>query len=215
VGTDSNNSGNGATPQDPYNWRLDYGNSNWDIRHRFVASYNYELPFFRRSNAWARALLAHWQINGVTTLQTGTPFRVFSGGDIANTGAADQRPNLIAPATANCGAGHLTNCFTASAFALPAPFTYGNADRNILHGPGLVTTDLSLFKNIHLHGERAVLQLRFESFNTFNRPNFANPNGTFGVCGSQLCSGTATTAGAVMSTLISSRQVQVAAKMLF
>jgi hypothetical protein len=215
IGTDSNNSGNGATPQDPYNWRQDYGNSNWDIRHRFVASYNYELPFFKGSNAVMRALLGHWQINGITTLQTGTPFRVFSGGDIANTGAADQRPNLIGPATANCGGGHLTNCFTTSAFAVPALYTYGSADRNILHGPGLVTTDLSLFKNIHLHGEGKILQLRFESFNAFNRPNFANPNGTFGVCSGQLCSGTLTTVGSITSTLIPNRQVQVAAKLLF
>jgi hypothetical protein len=72
VGTDSNNAGAGAAPQDPYNWKGDYGDSNWDIRHRLVASYSYELPFFKTAAGLRRYVLGGWQLNGIFTAQTGT-----------------------------------------------------------------------------------------------------------------------------------------------
>jgi hypothetical protein len=100
----SNDSNTGGAPMDPYNWRGDYGNANWDIRHRFVASYIYDLPFFKSSSQPAlRWTLANWQINGITIIQTGTPFNVTIPGDVANTGVGNQRPNLAGQATANCG----------------------------------------------------------------------------------------------------------------
>jgi hypothetical protein len=205
VGTDSNNSGNGAAPQDAYNWKGDWGNSNWDIRHRFVASYSYELPFFK-NKGWEHVVLGGWQLNGVTTLQKGTPILLTVSGDPANTGApTPERPDLIAPAAANCGADHLTNCITASSFRMPAAYTYGNAGRNTLKGPGLATTDLSLFKNFPLAGEHARVQLRLEGFNIFNTPTFGNPAATFGTA----------TFGSIGSTLIPNRQIQLAGKVMF
>src|SRR5260370_11277913 len=144
VGTDSNNAGAGAAPQDPYNWKGDYGNSNWDIRHRFVASYTYELPFFKTAKGLRHYALGGWQLNGVTTVQTGTPILLNAAGDVANTGVATpERPNLIAPASANCGDGHLIGCITASSFSVAAPFTYGHAGRNIVKGTGLATAGFS------------------------------------------------------------------------
>src|SRR5437667_7714240 len=206
VGTDSNNSGNGAAPQDPYNWKGDYGNSNWDIRHRLVASYSYELPFFKTPKGLQHYVLGGWQINGVTTAQKGTPILLNAAGDAANTGAATpERPNLIAPAVADCGHTHLVGCITASSFTVAAPFTYGNAGRNIVKGPGLTETDFSVFKNLPLGTERARLQLRFEFFNLFNTPSFTNPTAVFGTA----------TFGNINSTLIPNRQFQVAAKILF
>ncbi len=203
VSTDSNG---GGSVQDPYNWKGSYGDANWDIPHRFVASYFYELPFFKKSNQWERYLLGGWQINGVTTIQSGTPFTVAIGSDPANTGRpGGARPDLIAPAVANCGAGHLVGCISASSFAIPLPYNYGNAGRNILRGPGLVQTDLSLFKNFALGTERVRLQLRGEAFNVFNTPSFGNPSATFGT----------STFGSIGSTLIPNRQVQVAAKIIF
>ena len=67
------------------------------------------------------------------------------------------------------------NCFDAAAFALPAQFTFGNADRNILRGPKYVNTDLSLMKNVPLGGS-ATFQIRVEMFNLFNTVNWGNPN---------------------------------------
>jgi hypothetical protein len=203
VSTDSNG---GGSVIDPYNWKGSYGNSNWDIRHRLVASYFYELPFFKTSTLWRRSILGGWQINGVTTIQSGTPINVTASGDPPNTGRpGGMRPDLIAPAVANCGSGRLVGCISAASFALATPFNYGNAGRNILTGPGLVQTDLSLFKNLPLGTERVRLQLRGEAFNVFNTPSFSNPASNFGTA----------TFGSIGSTLIPNRQVQVAAKIIF
>jgi len=96
-------------------------------------------------------------------------------------------------------------CITASSFTVAAPFTYGNAGRNIVKGPGLMATDFSVFKNLPLGTERARLQLRFEFFNIFNTPSFTNPTAVFGTA----------TFGNINSTLIPNRQFQVAAKVIF
>src|SRR5262249_45078430 len=147
ISSDSNNSG---TPMNPYNWRGDYGNSNWDIRRRLVASFIYDVPFFSKGNAVLKGLFGGWQMNGIVTAQTGLPFNVSTPTDTANTAASGvYRPNLIGAPSANCGGGHLTNCISTAAYALPpsSVFVYGNEGRNLLHGPGLVNVDYSLFKN--------------------------------------------------------------------
>jgi hypothetical protein len=100
-------------------------------------------------------------------------------GDRANTGRLGQRPDVVGTATADCGGGRLTNCIAADAFALPALYTYGNAPRNLLRGPGVVVTDVSLMKNVPLIG-RGQFQVRVDISNVLNRPNFNNPNVTFG-----------------------------------
>ena len=202
VTSDSNN---GGQPMDPYNWRRDYGNSNWDVRHRFVGSFNYDLPFFKGSKGLLKYTLGGWQTNGIVTLQGGFPFNVSIGTDVANTATnGTQRPNVVGTPSENCGSGHLTNCISAAAFALPAPYTYGNAGRNILRGPGLYNIDYSLFKVFPL-GERFRLQFRSEFFNLFNTPHFSNPNTTFNTAAF----------GTVTSTASDNREIQFALKLNF
>lgn len=202
VSTDSNG---GGAPMNPYNWRADYGNSNWDVRHRFVASFTYELPFFTSaSSGFVRQVLGGWQTNGIVNLQTGFPFNVIVSGDPANTGRSNQRPNLIGRPSNNCGGGHLSNCIDASAFAPPTRYTYGNAGRNLLYGPGLYNVDFSLFKNFQIV-ERARLQFRSEFFNFFNTPAFSNPNATYGT----------TAFGTISSTKHDNREIQFALKLVF
>jgi outer membrane receptor protein involved in Fe transport len=201
VTTDSNG---GGAPMNPYNWRADYGNSNWDVRHRFVAQFNYSLPFFNSAHsAFMRTALGGWQTNGLVALQTGFPFNVIQSGDPANTGRNNERPNLVGTATANCGDGHLTNCIDPSAFAVTG-FAYGNLGRNVLFGPGFYNVDFSLFKNFRIR-ERAAVQFRSEFFNLFNTPAFSNPNTTFGT----------STFGSITSTKHDNRQIQFALKFLF
>lgn len=201
VTTDSNG---GGAPMNPYNWRADYGNSNWDVRHRFVAQLNYSLPFFNSaSNGFARAALGGWQTNAIVTLQSGYPFNVVQSGDPANTGRNNERPNLIGTARANCGDGHLTACIDPSAFG-PTGFAYGNFGRNVLFGPGLYYVDFSAFKNFRIR-ERAGVQFRSEFFNILNTPAFSNPNATFGT----------TSFGNITSTKRDNRQIQFALKFLF
>jgi len=202
VTTDSNG---GGPLQDPYNWRGDYGNANWDVRHRFVGSFNYALPFFTNTaNIFVKGALGGWQTNGIVTLQSGFPFNVTVPGDPANTGRSNERPNLIGVATSNCGRGHLANCISgASAFAIPV-FSYGNFGRNVLYGPGLYNIDFSAFKNFRM-AERLNLQFRSEFFNLFNTPALSNPNSTYG----------ATNFGTITSTKRDNRQIQFALKLQF
>jgi len=184
VTTDSNG---GGTPLIPYLWKADYGNSNWDIRHRFVASFVYDIPFFQVSNPLLKAAFTKWQANGIITLQTGVPFNVSTGTDTANTASSGTyRPDLVHSASDNCGRGHLVGCIDATAFTLstlnpanPTNYAYGNAGRNLLHGPGAETVNFSLFKNFPIK-ERLKFQFRFETFALFNHANFANPAATFG-----------------------------------
>ena len=203
VTTDSNG---GGSPLDPYNWRGDYGKSNWDVPHRFVASWTYELPWLRTSSMpIAKYVIGGWQANGIFIAQSGYPFNVVVPGDPANTSVGNQRPNLIGTPTADCGRGKLTNCINSSAFALPVTNgPYGNAGRNILRGPGFANVDFSLFKNIPI-GEKVKFQFRAEAFNLLNTPQFANPNSTFNTA----------TFGSITSTANPNRQIQFGAKILF
>ncbi|MCC6539038.1 MAG: TonB-dependent receptor [Bryobacterales bacterium] len=205
VSTDSNG---GSNVMDPFNWRLDYGRANWDITHRGVASYNYELPFFNNtSNKLLKTALGGWQMNGITILQSGLPFTVAIAADQANVGQGTQRANFSGtPISVNCGSGRLVNCVNISGFTLPALYTYGNTPRNFLTGPGMVSFDWSLFKNFAIT-ESVKVQFRWETFNTLNRPNFANPNSTF-VPG-------ATNFGNITGPATNMRQQQFGLKLLF
>jgi hypothetical protein len=191
----------------PYNWRLDYGLANWDVGHRFVASYNYELPFFRgANNRLFKTVLGGWQTNGITTVQSGFPFSVTISADQANVGQGTQRANFAGTPRVDCGSGKITRCINIDAFALPALYTYGDTPRNFLRGPGYVNFDWSLFKNFTIT-ERTKLQFRWETFNTLNHPNFSNPNSTF-VPGS-------TAFGTITALAGNMRQQQFGLKLLF
>jgi hypothetical protein len=206
VSTDSNG---GGAPMDPYNWRRDYANSNWDIRHRFVASYVYDLPWFRQSgNPVLKYALGNWQVNGITIIQSGLPFSVVVQGDPANMGQSvgSQRPNLVGDPQENCSGSNLSNCLNPAAFAAPANFTYGNLGRNTFRGPGFSNWDFSLFKNFPIR-ERARFQIRGEFFNVFNHPSFGNPGATLGTSTFGKIGGTAAN--------YTPRQIQLAAKLTF
>jgi hypothetical protein len=200
VCSDTNNSGQ---TMNPYDWRLDYGNANWDIRNRFVASYIYELPFFRASEGFVRAIAAGWTVAGISTLQSGRPFNVTIATDSANTSSRGAyRPNLVARPSSNCGGGHLTGCISTQAFASPLQYTYGTAGRNLLPGPRLFNTDLSMAKTFPI-SDRFNFQFRIEAFNAWNSPQFSNPNAVFGTAAF----------GSVNSTSINNRQLQLGGRL--
>jgi len=163
-------------PQDSYNVRAERGRSNFDIRHRFSASYSYDLPL-----AKGHRLLGGWQTFGVLSFQTGRPFTVSlrSDDDNSNTGrtnlgfGANDRPNVVG----NPKLSERTpdRWFNTAAFA-KAPFgSFGNAGRNVVDGPGSGTVDVSLLKNT-LIGEKLNVQFRAEAFNLFDRTNFDLPD---------------------------------------
>ncbi|MEN3339510.1 MAG: hypothetical protein V7647_3186 [Acidobacteriota bacterium] len=211
----THSNGGGATMDNYDIWR-DYGPANWDIPHRFVASYIYEVPFWKNSSQpLLKYVIAGWQVGGVTTLQSGSPVNVTFGRDIANIGRTGlQRPDLVGPVPQlNCQANsagatalarrELVNCYDPAAFAFPAAFTFGNASRNLLRGPKFASTDLSLMKNVPLGGGMR-FQVRAEIFNLLNTVNYGNPNASFDAA----AFGRITSAGAM-------RQVQLGGKLLF
>lgn len=208
VSTDSNG---GGTNMNPYIWKADYGNSNWDIRHRFVATFVYDIPFFATQNALVKGMFASWQANGIITLQTGIPINVTTGTDTANTGAnGTYRPDLVHSPSDNCGRGHLVNCIDSSAFTLsdlypilPTRYAYGNAGRNLIFGPGAETVNFSVFKNFPIK-ERLKFQIRFETFALLNHTNFGNPFSTFG-----------TSSFGSITSATGNRNIQIGAKLQF
>lgn len=172
-------------PQNSRDLAAEWGPSNADAPHRFVLSYLYELPFGvgRRfvSSGVAARILEGWQVNGIYTAQSGQPFTPILAVDNSNTGQFFDRPDIVgdpyAPG-ADCPQTRTVNCWVnPAAFARPAPFTFGNAGRGSLRGPGYHNLDFSLVKNTPIAGNRMV-QLRLEMFNVFNRPNFDNPTRT-------------------------------------
>jgi hypothetical protein len=205
MSTDSNG---GSNVMNPFNTQLDYGQANWDLKHRFVSSFNYEIPFMKSStNTALRLALGGWQMNGIFTAQGGFPFGAILAADQANVGQGTQRANFSGSAVSvDCGSGKLVRCVDINAFALPAQFTYGNTPRNFMRGPGTVNLDWSMFKNFAFT-ERYKLQLRWETFNTLNHPNFSNPNNTY-VPGS-------TVFGNITGTSTNMRQMQMALKLMF
>jgi hypothetical protein len=203
-------SNGGGQTMDNYDPMRDYGPAIWDIPHRFVASYIYDIPFGRTSsNPFVRYVAAGWQISGVTTLQSGSPVNVTISTDRANIGiTGQQRPDLVGPipemnCQENATTRELINCYDVTAFALPAQFTFGNAGRNILRGQKFLSTDLAAVKELTF-GTNTRLQLRAEIFNAFNNVNYNNPNGVFGSANFGRISG----AGNM-------RQMQLGARFLF
>lgn len=182
----SNDSNGGGTSMIQYDLKADYGPSNWDIRNRFVGTILYNLPAFSRYNYAVRTVLGGWQANAIVTLQTGEPFNVGLTSDIANAGnEGTQRPNYVHAGHNDCSTstiiknGSGASCIDVTAYSTPALYTYGNVHRNDQFGPGLNSTNLSIFKNFPLF-ERLTAQFRAEAFNVFNHPSLANPNVTLG-----------------------------------
>ena len=178
----------------------------WDVFQRLVISGIYELPFGkgkRFGNNWNRglnAVLGGWQMNQITTFQGGFP--------LAMTATSGVRPNRIHPLATPSGsiASRVLQYFDTSAFALPAAFTYGNAPATEpdIRTPGIDNTDLSISKNFRFR-ERVTTQLRFESFNTFNRVQFAGPGTQLG----------ATSFGVITTQQNQPRKLQAAIKIIF
>ena len=162
-------------PQNVRDERSEKALSSFDHRHRFVGSFVYELPFARKFSGRTEKLLAGWQVSSIVTLQSGAPFTVNLGVDRANIGAGPaQRPNLLRDQNLSSGRTP-ERWLDTSAFSLPNQFTFGNAGRNIVFGPGLNNVDLSLQKETRI-SERVLVKFRAEAFNALNHPNLDVPN---------------------------------------
>jgi hypothetical protein len=166
----------------PGRHQYDYGPSEFDHQHRFVASYVYDLPRLAKANPFVRTAVGGWQLTGILTLQSGGPITIVAGKDQTQTGIGADRANYLGGATYGSGAcGNAVRCvnyLVPSAFGLPAIGTLGSIGKGSLRGPGLINWDMGVFKEFPLKAERLRLQFRAEFFNTTNRANFNNPNVT-------------------------------------
>jgi hypothetical protein len=176
--------------QNPFDLSAEHGRSMFDAHHRFVISYQWDLPFFTTSQGWPGKILGGWQVNGISTFMTGTPFTVYDSTGVSAQGGAPEisgfpsdRPNLVGdPTQGTCPNGAHTgtpDCwYNPAAFQQLDPTTqigqFGNAGRNIVQGPGYQQWDFSALKNFRF-SESATLQFRTELFNIFNHANFGIP----------------------------------------
>jgi carboxypeptidase family protein/TonB-dependent receptor-like protein len=157
------------------------GDALFDVRHRFVLSFGWELPRLEGRGGLARHVLGGWQVNGIFQKQTGFPLTVYDTVDVALM-ALPNRPNQVCDP--NADAPHTveqwfdTACFQRLTVAANAG-QIGDAGRNTVRGPGLVRTDLSVFKNFPVVREHK-LQVRVEAFNLFNQARFGQPGAIIG-----------------------------------
>ncbi len=182
----------GAGIQNNYNMRGERGNSNYDVRQRFVTSAAYELPWGPGkkflSNGLAGKVLGGWQVNGIVAAQSGNPFTPTYSINVANVTGSTQRPDRLSSGVLPYGQRTVTDWFNVSSFGTPAAFTFGNSGRNILTGPRLFQGDLSIFKMINLR-EIVRLQFRADFFNNFNHSDFDVPNAVIGTTAAGTISG--------------------------
>ncbi|MDQ6664658.1 MAG: TonB-dependent receptor [Acidobacteriota bacterium] len=173
--------GLGNQAVNPFNFNLDKGPADFDVERRFVTSFLWELPFFHAAKGWRRAVLDGWQLNGIVTLQSGLPFSVNAGTDRSLVGVGADRADVNGPAhtfNATSRSAKIQKFFDTSAFSLPALGTFGTSSRNSLFGPGIENFDAGLFKRFNVT-EKKRFELRWEVFNSLNRPNFFNPVSSF------------------------------------
>jgi hypothetical protein len=210
--------GQAGTQQNAYDRASDWSISSQDIRHRFVTSFVYDLPFGRDQkfgsgwNGAANWLFGGWQVNGILTFQSGLPLIITQGVNNTNLFSPSQRPTWTG-ADPNIDSGglskteHIQQWFDTSVFSVTPAFQFGNTPRVMpnLRADGVKNLDLSVFKNNRFRGGKWNAQIRLEAFNVLNRVQFSAPNTQVGN----------SNFGVVSAQANAPRQIQLAVKLLF
>jgi hypothetical protein len=205
--------GAAASGQQSYYARhLDKGLSGNDIRHRFTTSFVYELPVGKDKllnvhNAVLNNIVGGWSLGTIAELHSGLPYSVYEQTNKLNSFSPGQRSNEIsdpALATDRPRAQLIQEWFNTAAFVFPGAGVLGNASKSPGIGPGFANFDSNLLKDFHITEARYV-QFRAQFYNLFNRPNFANPNGSRGNAAF----------GTIASTVNSGRFIQLSLRFAF
>lgn len=192
--------------QDPLNRAAERASGLDDIRHRFVTGYLWEIPWGKSLKSVPGFLFAGWQLGGIITLQSGSPFNVLQSGDSQNVEFSSwERPNVVGGVSATLAHRDPALWFNTAAFSRSVG-AFGTSPRDPLTGPVLHTTDLSISKSFRMpYAESHEILFRTELFNSFNSPQFDLPGGTLGN----------STFGVVTGTRSDNRQIQFALKYMF
>jgi len=195
-------------PQNSFCLDCEWGLSVFDVRHRFVSSILYELPFgsgkpFLQTGV-GNALLGGWQLSTIITKSSGFPRTAYTGADRSNTGGGQDRPNTTGLDPVLAGDQQsIARWFNTDAYALNAFGTFGNAGRNTFFGPGITNVDASIIRNFRMRSN--TLQFRLEAFNLLNNPIWNDPNTTL----------TSPLYGTINSTRKPMRELQLGVKFVF
>lgn len=171
----------GNIAQNPRDWKLEYASAGFDRRQILVLSYVYEIPLFAHRQGLLRTAFGGWVLSGISTFENGTPLDTSYVGDPLGLGGTNYRPNLVS--NPNSVPHTQAEWFNTGAFTPIVPGAFGDAGRNIITGPGLVNSDISLFKDFNgiLWGrESSRLELRGELYNIFNHTEWSAVNSQFG-----------------------------------
>lgn len=171
----NNKAGGDYRPEDTFNRQLEYGNADFDIRHRFVGDFVWDLPVFRSHH-----YLGGWSLNGIVLLQSGSPFTVYdSAVDSNGDGLFNDRGMFLSSVNISSAIDHshspadgylYANMFGPTTGPKGVPVD-GMLARNALFGPAYFNTDLSVSKRFQF-GERTSLSAVVSAFNIWNHPNF-------------------------------------------
>ena len=194
-----------TSPQYPYNAALDRGIGQLTRIHNVNITGGYELPFgpgkrFFNHTGLAGKLAGGWMVNTLTSVRSGAPFSVIFA--TTTTTWYTHRTNVVGEWRVDEPS--INQWFNPKAFAAPPIYTMGNSGRNILTGPPVFKSDLSLLKNTKV-AERYTLQARLEAFNFLNHPSFGLPANS--VSGTNIAT--------IRATSIENRVVQFGLKLLF
>jgi TonB dependent receptor len=197
--------------QSAFRPRANYGLAAFDITHLFNGHIEYELPLgrgkaFLNSSSVLNGLVGGWRLSSTFQVHTGVPFSVFMATNTSNSLAGSLYPNRVGKGTLLHPT--INNWFdsTSSSFQAPPAYSFGNAGRHILRGPAWRNVNLSLAKQYGIKklGDKRNLEVRVDSYDVFNHPNFGLPDAYIGDA----------TVGQI-TTSSTSRNLQIGAKLSF
>ena len=165
-------------PRSSFDLAAERGNSEFDVTHRLVANYSWEVPVGQGHKHVPEGALSKlvggWSVSGITTISSGLPFDIFTNVDTAHTGLVS-RPNLNSSAAVTASSSPRTQTGpSADLFSLPPFGSAGDLGRDHFRGPGINNSDAVLNKRVGIR-ERVKLDMRFEFYNLFNRVQFSQP----------------------------------------
>ena len=184
------NNVSGNTPQNAYDMAADYGPIEFDVRHRGVLSFVYQLPAGKgrktQLSGAGGALLNDWSVNGILSLNSGRPMTI-TANDQTGTGAGHiTRANCLGDAQPSGFDKAVTKWFDTTQFSAPGTRQFGSCGSGTVRGPGFKSLNMSVFRSFPLSNDRRV-EFRIEGFNVLDWTNYALPGrnvsapATFGV----------------------------------